>query len=259
MNYARTVTELKGGAVEFVTLQTNEQNSFTRDNLLEFEAIMEENRTNRDIRAVVLTSENEKFFSNGVDAQNIIATPQSRLPEEMVQIVLFFNYLMKFDKPLISEVTGYAMGGGAVVTMASDFKFMLAGKGRISFTEVFFGLPLAGTFMEKIKICIAPHKINEVVYGGIFKAQEAKEIGFVDEVAESRAELRALTMKKLEQILRVPTSAFGNTKLSLHRSILDSEKAHMQALADAFKNPVIMNNLLEAMAALKEGRRPRFQ
>ena len=158
MNYKREVAGLRGGKAVFITLQTNEQNSFTRDNLLELESILEEIRKDPELRAVVLTSENEKFFSNGVDAQNIIQTEQSRLAEEMGQIVLFFNYLMKFDKPLVAEVTGYAMGGGAVITIASDFKFMLAGKGRISFTEVFFGLPLPGTVVEKVKTCIATSK-----------------------------------------------------------------------------------------------------
>ncbi|MCB1325362.1 MAG: enoyl-CoA hydratase/isomerase family protein [Spirochaetales bacterium] len=259
MNYKREVAGLRGGKAVFITLQTNEQNSFTRDNLLELESILEEIRKDPELRAVVLTSENEKFFSNGVDAQNIIQTEQSRLAEEMGQIVLFFNYLMKFDKPLVAEVTGYAMGGGAVITIASDFKFMLAGKGRISFTEVFFGLPLPGTVVEKVKTCIAPHRINEVIYGGIFKADEARQIGLVDDVADSRENLRKLTQKKLDQILKVPTSAFGHTKLSLHREILQSEEAHMKNLDESFRNPVIMKNLLEAMSALKEGRRPQFQ
>ncbi len=259
MNYKRETTDVKGSKVEFVTIQTNEQNSFTRDNLLEFQEIMEELRVNGEIRAVVLTSENEKFFSNGMDAQNIINTPQENLAEEMGSIVRFFNYLMGFDKPLIAEVGGYAMGGGAVVTLASDFKYMLEGKARISFTEVFFGLPLPGSFVDKTKITVLPPYINDTVYGAAYKASEAKQIGLIDETAPDRDALRKLVMKKLDAILKVPTSAFAGTKRTLHADILRNIEGHMTRLMENFAHPIIMANLLEAMSALKEKRRPRFQ
>ena len=259
MNFKQEIIERKDGRAEIITIQTNEQNSLTRTTLLELQNILEEIKAKAEIKAVIITSENEKFFSNGVDAQNIINTPPERLAEEMGEIVLFFNYLMRFEKPLIAEVGGYAMGGGAVITMGSDYKYMLAGKGRISFTEVFFGLPLAGTFMEKLKISVLPNRINDVSYGGIFKAQEAAEIGLIDEIANTREDLRKIVLKKLDQVLKIPSSAFSNTKISLHRHIIQSTEFHMKTLAESFSSPVIMANLNEAMSALQEKRRPQFK
>ena len=259
MNYKTETVEVKGSQVAFVTIQTNEQNSFTRDNLLEFEALMEELKMNGEIRAVVITSENEKFFSNGVDARNIIATPRERLAEEMGQIVRFFDYLATWEKPLIAEVGGYAMGGGAVVAMGCDYVYMLAGKGRMSFTEVFFGIPLPGSVVEKTKMRARPHAINDIIYGGVFKAPEAHAAGLVHEIAEDRDALRKLVIKKLEKILQVPTSAFAATKRALHRQLVASIDEHARDLTASFDDPVIMGNLLEAMSALKEKRRPKFQ
>ena len=43
------------------------------------------------------------------------------------------------------------MGGGAVMTMASDYKYMLSTGCRISFTEIGFGLPLPGMFVYKLQ------------------------------------------------------------------------------------------------------------
>ena len=72
------------------------------------------------MRAVFFTSDSPKFFSNGVDAGNILGTANEGLADEMVQILHFFNYLLTFEKPLLAEATGYAMGGGAVVALACD-------------------------------------------------------------------------------------------------------------------------------------------
>lgn len=259
MNYKVESVDVKGSRVDFITIQTNEQNSFTRDSLLELEAILEKIKNDPAARAAVITSENEKYFSNGVDAENIIETPKEKLPAEMGQIVLFFNYMATFHKPLIAEVGGYAMGGGAVVALGCDYVYMLDGKGRMSFTEVFFGLPLPGTFVEKSKIRVHPAYIDDVIYGGIYKAQEARAAGLVTEVATDREGLRKLVMKKLEKILQIPTSAFVATKRNLLQQLLDSIDGHMQRLHGDFADPNIMNNLLEAMSALKEKRRPQFK
>lgn len=62
MNYFREKIELKNGRAEFIKIQTNEQNSLTRENLIELEEILKEIQADDGIRAAVLTSENEKFF-----------------------------------------------------------------------------------------------------------------------------------------------------------------------------------------------------
>ncbi|MCB1178057.1 MAG: enoyl-CoA hydratase/isomerase family protein [Leptospiraceae bacterium] len=258
MNYLREKVDIKGKGVEFITLQTNEQNSFTRTNLLELQDIFESIKKDNSIHSVVITSNNEKFFSNGVDAENIIKTEASKLDEEMVQIVHFFNYLLSFYKPMIAEITGYAMGGGAVLALACDYRYMLDGKGRLSFTEVFFGLPLAGTFIEKLKFVMPPKNINEYIYGTIFKAKEAYENGFLHGIARDKSELRKMVNQKLEQITKIPLTAFEGTKRSLHKPAVESIEKHMKDLGDSFANPIVKKNLLEAMSSLKEKRRPKF-
>ncbi|PJZ71336.1 enoyl-CoA hydratase [Leptospira perolatii] len=258
MNFKRETLDIKGSRVESILIQTNEQNSLTRSSLLEFRAIMEELKNDNSVKAVILGSENEKFFSNGVDASQVAKTPKEDLAEEMGEIVKFFSYLMQFYKPLVAEIGGYAMGGGAVLALACDFRHMLNQKGRLSFTEVFFGLPLPGIFIEKIKLSVSPAFINDMIYGGIYKADEAKQIGFIHEISTTKEELRKITVKKLETITRIPISAFMKTKLSLHHDIVKSIDFHAKILSENFSNVTIQANLMEAMTAFTEQRRPKF-
>ncbi|MCB1188810.1 MAG: enoyl-CoA hydratase/isomerase family protein [Leptospiraceae bacterium] len=249
---------IKGGAVAYIGIATNDQNSVTRTQLLEFKDVLTQLNSDPSIRGFVIHSKNEKFFCNGVDAQNIANTPREQLAEEMGEIVKFFVFLTKIHKPMIAEIGGYAMGGGAVIALACDYRFMLTGKARVSFTEVFFGLPLPGVFIDKIKETVLSQHVTDMIYGGAYKAEEAKMIGFIDEIAEDRDSLSDMVQKKMENILRIPTSAFEKTKESRNILLSKNELEHMEALKTNFANPVIQTNLYEAMKAFNEKRKPEF-
>ncbi|EPG66563.1 enoyl-CoA hydratase/isomerase family protein [Leptospira wolffii] len=259
MNYLREAVPLKNGKAECIKIQTNDQNSLTRENMIELEKILDELEKDDSVRVVLLSSDNPKFFSNGIDAENILSTPRERLTEEMGQIVILFGRLLRFSKPLVAEVTGYAMGGGAVITLACDFKFMLEGKGRIAFTEILVGLPLPISFIDKLKIVVNPRNLTEIcLLGTMYKASEAKEIALIDEVAENREDLRKIVLKKLEELAAIAPSAYSRTKLAIHKDILEKFDSQLQFTKDSFEDPRVVANLLEAMTALKEKRRPKL-
>ncbi|MBV6494186.1 MAG: 2,3-dehydroadipyl-CoA hydratase [Turneriella sp.] len=241
-----------------VDIQTNDQNSLTRTTLLELKAILDETLKDDKYASLVFTSTNPKFFSNGLDAENVARTPDEKLAEEVGEIVLFFNHLLRFDKPVITEVTGYAMGGGAVITTGSDYKYMLAGKARISFSEVLVGLPLPGNFIDKIARTVYPPFVNTVCAGENFKAEEAKAIGLIDEIAADTDTLRKLTLKKLDALHKIPLSALRRTKQSINQPILDRAEATLKHTYESFITPTIVKNFREAMAALQEKRRPQY-
>ncbi|WCL49469.1 enoyl-CoA hydratase/isomerase family protein [Leptospira sp. GIMC2001] len=259
MFYNREVVELGGKKAEIITIQTNDQNSLTGANMKALTKILHEIQADPNIRGIVLASDNEKFFCNGLDAENLLSTPRDRLIEEVGGIVLLFGELIKFSKPIIAEVSGYAMGGGAVITVASDFKYMLDSKARIAFTEILVGLPLPGSFIDRIKGCVTPKYWGEVcLTGANYKANEAKEIGLIDDVAPNRAELRKMTLKKLEYLIKLPTSAYQSTKKVLNRELLSKLAVYEKETMDSFAIPGVIENLLEAMSALKEKRRPNL-
>ncbi len=259
MNYKRETIELSKGKGEIIYFQTNDQNSLTGSNMKELSAILSELKANPEIKGAILASSNEKFFCNGLDAENLLNTPKDKLLPEVGGIVELFGDLILFDKPLIAEVTGYAMGGGAVITVASDYKYMIDSKARIGFTEVNVGLPLPGSFIDRIKMCVfARHWAEVCLEGKIFKAGEAKEIGLIDEIASTKEELRKLSLKKLDALSKIPSSAFRATKNMLNSDLIAKLEKYKKDTNDAFSQPGVIDNLLEAMSALKEKRRPNL-
>jgi enoyl-CoA hydratase/carnithine racemase len=260
MNYKRETITIPNGLGEIIKFQMNDQNSLTGANMRELGEILNEIKSDPEKRGVILTTENPKFFCNGLDADNLLSTPRERLIEEVGGIVLLFGELVKFDKPLITEVTGHAMGGGAVITVASDYKYMLDGKGRIGFTEVNVGLPLPGSFADRIRMCVSARFWAEVcLEGKTYKGFEAKEIGLIDDIAPTPEEVRKLALKKLEALSKVPSSAFRATKNMLNGEIIGKLGKYEKDTKLSFEQPGVIDNLLEAMSALKEKRRPNFK
>ncbi|BDA77114.1 enoyl-CoA hydratase [Leptospira kobayashii] len=257
MNYQREEITVSGGKAEIIHFQMNDQNSLTGSNMKELAVILKEIRNDSSKKGIILTSDHEKFFCNGLDADNLLSTPKEKLLDEVGGIVILFGELILFDKPLITEVTGYAMGGGAVITVASDYKYMYDGKGRIGFTEVNVGLPLPGSFIDRIKMCVEPRYWSEVcLEGTVYKAAEAKKIGLIDEIAATKEELRKISLKKLDSLSKIPMSAYRSTKNMLNGGLIAKLDQYQKETANAFQQPGVIDNLLEAMTALKEKRRP---
>jgi enoyl-CoA hydratase/carnithine racemase len=260
MNYRRDLLELNTGKAEIITIQTNSQNSLTRDNMLELGDILEDIQKNDNLKGAVITSENPKFFCNGLDADTLLKTPDHELTEAVGGICILFGRMLRYDKILLTEVTGHAMGGGAVITIASDYKYMLESGCRIGFTEVMVGLPLPGMFVYKIQDCTNPTKINEIcLEATTYKGKEAKEIGMIDEVFADRESMRKATHKKLESVFRLPMSALRYTKQNINKRALNDFDYHLKNSKDWMDDKVIRGNLLESMNALLQKRKPNLK
>jgi len=260
MNYKREEITLSGGNAEIIHLQMNDQNSLTGSNMKELGKILSEINKDNSKKGAILTSDNEKFFCNGLDADNLLSVSKQNLLDEVGGIVILFGEIIKFDKPLVAEVTGHAMGGGAVITVACDYKYMLDGKGRIGFTEVNVGLPLPGSFIDRIKMRVSGRYWSEVcLEGKTFKGAEAKSIGLIDEIAPSKEELRKIALKKLDSLTKIPMTAYRSTKNMLNSGLIDKLELYQRETIKAFEQPGVIDNLLEAMSALKEKRRPNLK
>lgn len=260
MNYKLETLELNNGKARVITIQTNDQNSLTRENMKELGGILGDIKEDDEFKGAIITADNPKFFCNGLDADSLLNTSPADLPESVGGICFLFGDLLRFDKPLAVEVTGHAMGGGAVITVASDYKYMLDSGCRIGFTEVMVGLPLPGMFVYKIQDTIHPNRVNEVcLEATTYKGKEAKEIGLIDEVASSKEEIRKLSSKKLDSVFKFPLSALRYTKQNLNKRALKDFDDFLKDSLAWFSIPVVRENLLESMRALKEKRRPKLK
>lgn len=163
-----------------------------------------------DVRAIILTGEGEKAFSAGAD----IAYMSKISPDESVeyaklgQLVTATVELVR--QPTIAAINGFALGGGCELAMSCDIR-IAADTARMGQPEVTIGIPPGWGGTQRLMRIVGVAKAKELVYrGNMIKADEAKEIGLVNQVVP----LASL----MEEATKMAAEIAGNSAMGVQMS-----------------------------------------
>jgi 2-(1,2-epoxy-1,2-dihydrophenyl)acetyl-CoA isomerase len=222
---------------------------------------LEECRIREDIGVVVITGTGRAFTTGG-DVEGFAASASKaaaaikagvtngiqRLPRKIAEL----------DKPVIAALNGIATGGGLDIALACDIRFA-AESARFAETYVRMGLiPGAGGAYLLPRI-VGVAKALEMFWSSDFvDAREAERLGLVNKVfADSELMDRTYEFAK-----RVADGAPLAVQLIKRVMRLGLDKDLTTALELAAANlPIVRlsEDHLEAMAAFKEKRQPKFR
>ncbi|EKR75317.1 enoyl-CoA hydratase/isomerase family protein [Leptospira noguchii] len=219
--------------------------------------ILKEFTIDQEIRAGIISGPDGDFCV-GLDPDAILSSSVDEIAKIMAGIFEMFESLISFPKPLIAEVGGNAVGGGAIIAYTCDYRYMVDGKGRIGFAEPLVGLPITSALIIRMRQVMLPSSVSEAAMeGALYKPSDAVRNGLLSEVGTSLEELRKKSLSKINVLNRVPASVTVETKRALNKEALEAAKSASKELAYLFKTQSsIIPNLLEAMTANKEKRRP---
>ncbi len=151
------------------------------------------NEIHRDaeIDAVVVTGEDPKFFSNGLDLQWLMA--HSSDPSSIIGYLRLVNAMFKrwtlFPKPTVAALNGHTFAAGLFMAAHMDFRFMREDRGWICLPEVDINIPLLPGMIAICEAVMPPQGFRQLYFTGKrFTGPEAIDLGFVDGVY-SREEL----------------------------------------------------------------------
>lgn len=170
------------------------------------------------IRAIVITGEGRAFCSGG-DVEDIIGELFSRDMQGMVAFTRVTGALIanirKVRKPVVAAVNGTAVGAGAVIALACDFR-IASDKAKFGF--IFPRVGLCGADMGAAYLLpriVGLGRASELLFlGDTVSAEDAYRIGLVTKVVPHEAclaEARALA----ERLASGPAFAHGMTKQML--------------------------------------------
>lgn len=166
-----------------MTLRIDNQkkkNSLTGKMLKRMVMLMEEARTNDDIRVIYWTSTGE-IFSSGNDFNNFAEDGMDLMIQNFES---FVEYLIKYPKVLVAGINGPAIG--MTFTVLFMFDFVLCSD------TAFFTAPFMQTLQtpEGCSSLTFPIMLGKsmashlLINGGVMNATEAKNLGFVTQVYE---------------------------------------------------------------------------
>lgn len=203
----------KRGHTALVTLHNPPAHTWTADSLASLTRLVHDLNADRDIYALVITGDGEKFFSAGADLKlfadgdkGVAATMARRFGEA-------FETLSAFRGVSIAAINGYAMGGGLECALACDLRVVEA-HAQMALPEAGVGLlPCAGGTQWLTWTVGESWAKRMVLLGERVDAATALRIGLADEVVDKGQGLaRALQMAEAVQ-KQSPSSVAASKKL----------------------------------------------
>ncbi len=147
----------KDDSVAILTMNNGEN----RQNPVFTEAIMkvfDEIVADEEIKALVITSNDPKNWSLGVDLAWMMEKQkdgdQQAISDWIINHNEFFKFLLMAPFPTIAAITGHAFGNGAMMAGACDFRFMRSDRGYMCLPEVDYNIQFTPSMIEWMKKAI---------------------------------------------------------------------------------------------------------
>ena len=161
------------------------------------------------LRGLVIASAKKSIFVAGADLKTLLRQAQSgELREFIAEGQRIFNRLAALKIPTCAAIHGAAAGGGYEVALACDWRIASADPStRIGLPETSLGLVPAWGGCTRLPALIGRERAAEAILKGkLYTANEALQLGMVDEVVP-REQLLEAAKKKLRDGKPSPRSA----------------------------------------------------
>src|SRR2546427_3288289 len=229
----------KQDAIGHIVLDRPPANSYDKTFMEELDASIEEARRDDAVKAILLRSASEKFFSAGAD---VSVFARSGLDEQNAFVVCANEAMGKFEstpKVVVAAINGHCLGGGLEMALCCDFRVSAEGSYRIGLPEVTLGLlPGTGGTQRLPRLIGRQKALDFMLHGTTMGPQDAFAAGLGDEVVPA-AVLTERAVERARVYATGPTFAIGRIKLATVQGFgmrLDEGlKLERQLLIELFK------------------------
>lgn len=171
------------GVLEVVLRRPSAHNAISRELSSSLLAAIEEGRSNREVRAIILRGEGPSFSSG----QDLSEAPTAADIERLQAICR----ALRTGPPAIAAVHGHAIGGGAEIAFACDF-IVASSDSTFRLPEVELGLAPGGGVSMFLVSALGPNRAARLLLlGEKLSAQTARSAGLVHSVTDDSGLLAA--------------------------------------------------------------------
>ena len=169
------------------------------------------------VRAAIITG-GDKVFAAGADIKEMQQLSYVDMVERGAKLQNAFRALAELPFPTVAAIEGYALGGGCELAMTCDFR-IAANNATLGQPEILLGVIPGAGGTQRLTRLVGPNKAKDIVFSGRFvKADEALEIGLVDELVEPGTTYEA-ARTKLSAFAQGPRVALRAAKEAINRGM----------------------------------------
>ncbi len=185
-----------------------------------------------DIAAAILYG-GERVFAAGADIKQMQQLTYVDMIARSARLQDAFSAVARIPQPTVAAVAGYALGGGCELTMTCDFR-IAAQDATFGQPEISLGVIPGGGGTQRLTRLVGPARAKDLIFTGrMIQAQEALEIGLVDQLCESGSVLET-AKKRMSRYVGGPAIALRAAKAAIDRGQDVDLQTGLSIESDAF-------------------------
>jgi enoyl-CoA hydratase/carnithine racemase len=253
------------GAVARVVMHRKGNNSIAEDLMSELAQAFDELGQDPEVRAVVLASEYEKYFSVGADLTSLMgidresADAPRQIADFMGRMNARFSAIERCPKPVIAAINGHALGGGSELTLCCDFRIMVEdGRSKIGQIESSLGLiPGAGGTQRLPRLIGLARAKRYLIESTRLSAKEAEAVGWID-LAVGPDELGAAVDALAGRLSKAATFAIAMIKDAVLRGYDMPLDEALEVESENFARAALSTDAAMGIMSFLSKQEPRF-
>lgn len=243
------VTFSKFETIGTITLNRPPANSYHLEFMQALDAAIDAADSDPQVKAVILKSASDKFFSAGADVKAFLANSAEANMEMIRTAHHALEKMALSPKVFVAAINGHALGGGLEMALACDLRFAAEGKFLLGLPEVTLGLLPGNGGTQRLPRLIGANKALEMMLTGeTVSPEEAHRLGLVNRLfppekllEETEAYARKVASGASAAIGRIKQAVYQgmalplNEALALERDLIEplfkTEDAHEGLIA----------------------------
>ncbi|MCX6022466.1 MAG: enoyl-CoA hydratase [Chloroflexi bacterium] len=246
------------GHTAVLTLDNPPANTWNAENLTGLKRLVEELNADRNIYALVITGQGERFFSAGADLKTFadgnigVARDMARMFGEA------FEALARFRGVSIAAINGYAMGGGLECALACDLR-LAEEHAVMALPEAAVGLLPCGGGTQTLAWTVGEGWAKRMILcGERVGAERALQIGLVEEVV-AKGQGREAALALASNVGNQSPSAVARSKHLIQQARSQPMWSGLPAEREAFADLFHTEDQKEGVGAFLEKRKPEWK
>ncbi len=194
---------------------------------LDLRQALDEARSDPEVKVLIITGEG-RAFSTGADLKESKGRSLEAYRDYLEGLQETSRLIIRFEKPIIAAINGYALGSGYELALACDIR-IAAAEAQIGSPEARVTSSVTGGAMRLLPDLVGPGKAKELLFTAEYiDGREAERIGLVNR-AVPQDELMPAAREMAQKISR--NSAFS-LKLIKRGINLAAGEVSLEALMD---------------------------
>ena len=238
-----------------IVLDKPPANSYDIDFMRELKEAIEAASADADVRAVVVRSASEKFFSAGADIKAFLANDVDSNMDMIRLAHEALSSMARSPKLFVAFIAGHALGGGLEIALACDLRYGLESGYRVGTPEVTLGLlPGNGGTQRLPRLIGLGPALDILLTGRQVEPQEAQARGLISGLFASEEEFDA----HVQRLASGPPLAIANIKRAAYDGTQMEIEEGLALERDLIEELFRSQDSREGLSAFTEKRAPAF-